>query len=310
MASIHFIVNPLRPSIGLRWPYEEQKIRALTQDFEVHITRGHLHAETLTRVAIENGAKLIVCAGGDSTLSEVVNALSRSTRLGERSPKLSLYPELQQGDFIRSLELKKSFLDFLEAYLNGTAIEEKMDVGEVRYAGDYGQQIRRFFVNCAGFGFSSVIVGKLSKDFRISRTKFNFFKALMRQLPFYRHPALDIFIDGQKVASKEEFLTGLIHNGRFGAYGLQLSSASNISDGLLDYTLISRAFTYQYLLGVFPLFSGKLRNASFVKQGPCREIRIQPASAHRKVRIDFDGDLWGFLPAEFRVVEKAIHLLR
>jgi diacylglycerol kinase family enzyme len=310
MAAIHFIVNPLRPSIGLQWPYEEKNIQSLTNDFVVHITRGHLHAEVLTRVAVEAGAKLIVCAGGDSTLSEIVNGLSRGSASDSPLPKLAIYPGLQQGDFVRTLKLRKNFMEFLEAYLAGQATEEQVDVGEARYRGDYGQQVRRLFVNCAGFGFSSVLVDRLSKNFRISRTKFNFFRSILNQVPFYRHPAVDIYVDGQKLFSKEDVLTGLIHNGNYGGYGLLLSPLSSLSDGRLEYTVILKSFTYKYLLGIFPLFSGRLRSASFVKQGSCREIKIDPQVSNRKVRMDFDGDCWGFLPAEFRIVEKAITVVR
>lgn len=310
MALIHFIVNPLRPSIGLRWPYEEQKVRQLTSDFKVHITRGHLHAEILTRTAIEAGAKLIVCAGGDSTLSEIINGLHRASLGNENIPKLAIYAGLQQGDFVKSLNLRRDFIEFLKAYLNNEAIEEKIDVGEARYSGDFGQQVRRLFINCAGFGFSSVLVDRLSKDYRISRTKFNFFKTILKQVPFYRHPAVDIVIDGKPGFSKEEVLTGLIHNGNYGAYGLLLSPRSSISDGLLEFTLISKSFTYKYLLGIFPLFSGRLRQSSFVTQASCKEFKVLPLTSHRKVRIDFDGDCWGFLPAEFRILEKVITVLR
>ncbi|MDB5036892.1 MAG: hypothetical protein JWQ35_420 [Bacteriovoracaceae bacterium] len=310
MARIHFIVNPLRPSIGLRWPYEEKMIESMTRDFQVHITRGRLHSEILTRTAMEAGAELIVCAGGDSTLSEIVNGLYRAGQGGGPVPKLALYAGLQQGDTVKGLRMRKTFLEFLTAYLAGEAIEEKIDVGEARFTGDYGQQVRRLFVNCAGFGFSSVIVDKLSRDYRISRTKFNFFRSIISLAPLYRHPEVDIFVDGQKVYSNEDVLLGLIHNGNYGAYGLLLSPRSSFSDGILEYTIISKTFAYKYLLGIFPLFAGKLRTASFVKQASCKEIKIVSEQTQKKVRIDFDGDCWGFLPAEFRVLEKAITVVR
>ena len=103
MARIHFIVNPLRPSIGLRWPYEEQKIQSLTKDFKVHITRGRLHGEILARQAIDEGAELIVSVAGHSTLSEIANGLYRSSLAGLKVPLLAVHSELHAGDMIRSL---------------------------------------------------------------------------------------------------------------------------------------------------------------------------------------------------------------
>ncbi|MBN8555539.1 MAG: hypothetical protein J0L93_08855 [Deltaproteobacteria bacterium] len=310
MAKIHFIVNPQRPSIGLRWPYEEKKIEALTQDFKVHITRGRLHAEILCRKAVEEGAKLIVSVGGDSTLSEVINGLYRASLGGRPIPALTFYPELKQGDFVRSIQLRNSFTEFLEAFLSNSAIEESIDLGEVEFTGDYGQKVRRFFVNCAGIGFSSVIVGKLASNYKIKRSKWNYLKMMSRVLPFYRHPEVDIFIDDQKVFSQQEILTALIHNGKTAAHGIELSPDSEINDGKLEVTVIEKVMTYRYLFGLLPVLAGKLQSLRFVHHQSGKSIRAVPSQKSKKVRLDWDGDIWGFLPAEFRILERGLKLVR
>lgn len=310
MARIHFIVNPLRQSIGLRWPYEEQKIESLTKDFKVHIIRGRLHAEILARQAMEEGAELIVSVGGDSTFSEIANGIYRASLGGQRVPKVTLYPELHAGDTVKSLQLRKSFLDFLNDFLKGEAINDSMDIGEIEFTGDYGQRIRRVFVNCAGFGFSAVLVDRLSQDYRTKRNQWNFLKLLARLVPFYKHPVVDVRMDGRDFLKSQPTLTGLIHNGRYAAYGLDLSASSSLFDGKLEVSIIRKTFGYRYLLGIFPLFAGLLHKASFVSKSSCREIEVSSSISGRRVRVDFDGDTWGYLPLRIRVLERSLALLR
>ena len=310
MARIHFIVNPQRPSIGLRWPHEEKKIASITKDFMVHISRGRLHAEILTRQAMEAGAELIVSVGGDSTLSEIANGLYRSSQVGRPVPKLAVYPGLHQGDTVKSMQLRANFEELLLAFLNGTAVEEKIDLGEIEFTGEFGQKIRRRFINCAGFGFSAAVISRLSRDFKMSRSKWSLMRLFFRLLPFYRHPRVSIAIDGKSLFKDEDVLVGLMHNGRYAAHGLDLSPKSRIEDRILEFTLIRKTFTIKYVMGLFALFAGKLTSASFVKQTPFHHVDILSLEHGRKVHVDFDGDCWGFLPAHVRILEQALTIIR
>ncbi len=310
MAKIHFIVNPLRESIGQRWPYEEKKIEKITQDFAVHISRGRLHAELLVRKAINQGADLIVSVGGDSTLSEIVNGLYRASQGGGHVPKLALHCDLHAGDTRQSLKLDKTFESFLSRYLHGQAEETKIDLGEVTFTGDYGQKIRRIFVNAAGFGFSSVIVSQLSGNHRIKRTRWNFFKLIGRHVPFYKHANVSIKIDDKVAVDHRDVLTGLIHNGRFGGHGFELSPNSQVSDNQLEVTVILRSLSYRYLLAMIPLFAGLLHKVGFVRRFRGQKVEVDVHNPQRKVRVDFDGDCWGYLPLQVKVLPQSLTILR
>lgn len=309
MAKIHFIVNPRRPSIGLRWPYEERKVRAFTNDFKTHITRGRSHAELLTREAIDQGAKLIVCIGGDSTLCEIVNALDRAARGGLEVPAITIHPTLQKGDAVKSIPLRENFSDFIISFLEGRAEERMLDVGEVEFTGDYGQKIRRLFLNAAGFGFSSTLVNKMSQDPYASRSKWGFLRLLFRMAPFYRHPEVNLTIDGNKIVHQKNILTGLVHNGKYGGRGLYLSPDATFSDGELEYTIILKTMAMRYFWIALKILSGELTPSKYVLRGKFREMLATPTRPHRRIQVDFDGDVWGYLPAKFSILEKYIRFL-
>jgi diacylglycerol kinase family enzyme len=274
------------------------------------LSRERFHAKTLAEQAIAEGAELIVAVGGDSTLSEIANGLTRSKRYGRPIPKLSLYPFLQQGDFVKSIQLRPHFSDFLKAYLNGEAIEEAIDLGEVEFTGDHGHKIKRIFINCAGFGFSAIVANKLSLNHKLKRTRFSYLKLIAQSLPLYRYPEITVELNDKPFVSQEEVLTGLLHNGKAAARGLIFSEKSDIHDGKFEFTLIRKTFTYRYLISFLNLFSKGLKTNSFTSQTQCQKVKVFPSRSDRKVRIDFDGDAWGDLPAEFRVLEKALVLVR
>lgn len=309
MAKIHFIVNPRRPSIGLRWPYEERKVRAFTNDFVTHITRGRSHAELLTRDAIAQGAKLIVCVGGDSTLCEIVNELDRASRGGFEVPALTLHPALQKGDAVKSIALRDNFSDFILSFLEDRATEQLLDLGEVEFTGDYGQKIRRLFLNAAGFGFSSTLVSKMSQDPYASRSNWGFLRLLFRLAPFYRHPEITLVIDGQKILSKKNILTGLVHNGRYGGRGLHLSPDATFGDGQLEYTVILKTLAFRYLWIALQILYSELKTSKYVLRGKFKEMIVTPTRPHRRIQVDFDGDVWGYLPAKFKIMEKYLRFL-
>ena len=315
MALIHFIVKPFRTSIGPRWPFEEKKIAEITKDFDVHISRGRMHAEKLAEAAIESGAKLIVCVGGDSTLSEIANAIIRAENNGKKPPLLTYHSGFQSGETVRSLREQQPFIEFLKNYMEGNCKEEKMDVGEIEFTGEYGQKIKRIFLNAAGFGFSSTVIGKINTIRYSARKRAKIIQLILSRILFYRRPAVSIMktngMDESTTFIKdEEVLTGIAHNGRYAGYGLEFCPKANMTDGSFEFTLVKKALRYKYIFGVFPLLAGKLSDMSFVEQVSCKALEIRPSDPNRKVRVDFDGDCWGYLPAKIKVLPQRLALAR
>jgi diacylglycerol kinase (ATP) len=70
-----FIVNPnaAMGAMGREWPRIQDLAKQRLGEFQAFLTTGPGHAVTLTRSALEQGADVVVCVGGDGTLNEVVN---------------------------------------------------------------------------------------------------------------------------------------------------------------------------------------------------------------------------------------------
>jgi len=306
MAKIHFIINPKETSIGDRWPYEQKKIESITRDFEVHLVRGRNHAEALTLSAANQRAELVICAGGDSTINEITNGLFR---LGNRAPALSVHPQFQRGSFAKSLNWEKSFNDFLQKFLNKAAEEVWVDLGKAEFTGEYGQKIERVFLNSFGFGFSSYLLHKLRKQNLGNFSRLDYLRNLVNSLPFYRAHHVQLEIDGQTVAP-QTCLLGIIQNSSFFRDGFKVSPESKINDGELEWIEVKKATWPKYMLGAIPFATGRSKSLKFVTQRKLKKIKIDALHKNRLIRVDFDGESRGFLPAHVALLPQKLRILK
>lgn len=305
MARIHFILDPTNPGLGEKWPYEQKAIEEITQDFEIHLVRGKAHAEDLAKTAAKKGASLIVCAGNDSIFNEIVNALYP---FDENTPALSIYPGLQRGSLATSIPFCKDFKEFLKNFLQNTHAIEAIDLAKINFTGEYGQSISRVFVDSASFGFASLILSKMNRADSFAFSFYQFLKMLFRNLPFYSEPSIKFLVDNQD-DQRMSLLTGFINNTAYTSRGLRIFSESDPTDGTLEFTVVKKARFHRYIMAALPFYTGRRKNFSFFHTYPCKKVKIE-AAIGQTVRLDFDGECRGFLPAEIEVKQRSLKLVR
>jgi len=306
MSLIHFIVDPLGEKIGKKWPLEEPKIEAITKDFCVHLVRGRGHAESLATQALAQGAKLIVCVGGDSTLSEIANALLANT---VTQVTVATYPGLHTGNFIKCCPSASEFEKSLKDFLAGKANTQSIDMGKISFRGEFGQKLSRYFINYASFGFSSFLLHKTRKMSSENIKRSRFWRFLFQSLPFYKIPAYRIQLDEEEI-QHHFVLTGFINNSPYAMRNLRTSAQSQLSDGKIEFTEFKKTALYRYFVNAVQIYAGQFEKLSFVNTSSCEKIKIEPVLSSRTTRVDFDGECRGYLPADFSVVKGALKVLQ
>ena len=87
---MHLIVNPAAAGgrLGRDWPRLRARLAAAGLDLSFSMTRAAGHASELAAEAVAAGHDVVVAAGGDGTLCEVIQGLHAAGRgaLGIRSP--------------------------------------------------------------------------------------------------------------------------------------------------------------------------------------------------------------------------------
>ena len=147
MSKAKIIVNPYAG----RWkaqaaiPDISQACQALDLDHELVITDGPGHGTDLAREAAMAGFSPIVAAGGDGTISEVVNGLMQATTTGDVGP-LGVIPLGSADDFADMLGMDKEV---------GPACQTIL-VGHTRLI-DLGCVNGRFFDNNSAIGLEPMV---------------------------------------------------------------------------------------------------------------------------------------------------------
>ena len=139
MGNMLFIVNPRSGREKMRRHLMDvlDLFSACGWEVQVHVTQAPLDAmETAARLGSQ--ADLVVCSGGDGTLSETISGMMRL----KRAPMLGYIPAGSTNDFASSLAIPSGIMKAAENVVQGTP-----------YAIDVGHFCQeRNFVYVAGFG--------------------------------------------------------------------------------------------------------------------------------------------------------------
>ena len=141
------ILNPYsgRWTARKRRPEVEAALRKAGIDYELVETEGPGHGIELAEEAVRHGFSPVIAAGGDGSISEVVNGIARSTKGGNPTP-LGILPLGSANDMVDNLKLPKDLTAAAEVIARGSAYP--LDLGEVN---------GRFFDNNAAIGLEPYI---------------------------------------------------------------------------------------------------------------------------------------------------------
>jgi diacylglycerol kinase family enzyme len=145
---VTLIINPAASSVTTRARVVIES--ALTSSFQLTTveTERRGHAEHLARVAVDQGADVIVSLGGDGTLNETANGLAGTTTA------LAPLPGGSTNVFARTIGVSNDLLDAVGQLL------ASLKRGSYRRVG-LGAVNGRHFVFHAGIGFDAAVVARV-----------------------------------------------------------------------------------------------------------------------------------------------------
>jgi diacylglycerol kinase (ATP) len=283
------IGNPNSGSAGDEGYLERfaETLRAGGLEVEVLNTERPDHATELAAMA---GDQLVIAAGGDGTVNEVINGLSKDATLG-------ILPLGTANVLARELGLPLKPEDACERILSGTG--SLMDVGVA--TNEEGTERR--FACMAGIGFDANVVREVTPRFKRYLRSLAF--PLVALKVYFRGDLPDLhLIDGDTTHVAQ---LAVIANGHYYGGDFKVAEDASVTSGKLQIVLVEkvgrilRADILARVLTKRPLD----RDA---KSFPAQEIRAESPGGHVPVQID--GELWGHLPMSFRIEPAAIKLIR
>lgn len=287
------IINPTSGrGAGLRaMPAIRSTVDAAKLEWTEAIAQEPRHAWALAEQAARDGYDIVVAAGGDGTVHEVVNGILRGQP--EHPPALAVIPVGTANIFARALGLPAHPAAAARLLLDGT--RRRIDVGQ---AND------RYFATIAGAGFDAAVVRLASRWPRWIGGKPRHVAAGLLTLATYRATPARLWIDGREQSESLVLLAAA--NTEWYGGGIRIAPLARVDDGLLSVVYIREAGPLELIRLLWLAFSGRHLNQDKVAHTLAGEIRV---TADTPLPMQADGEDIGSLPARFRCVPGALELL-
>ena len=285
------IFNPTAGSAGD--PEElKQRLSRLGRT-ELRATANCGDATRFARQAVERGCELVIAAGGDGTLNEVINGIGENGR----NTRVGLLPLGTGNDFARTLKLS----DNLEACIGVLTDGRTMPVDLVRVTSD---QVR-YFVNVSAGGFSGLVDEQLTADVKQNWGPLAYIRSAAAALSELRAYKTTVRLDDNK-SFELSLYNVIVGNGRYVAGGIPVAPEAVIDDGLLDLVLIPERPAAEIAMTVAKIMLGTHLESDGAVFERAAKIAVNSTPG---MWFNVDGELVGNEPAVFEVIPGALNFV-
>ena len=285
------ICNPGAGSVD-----DRDSIRAQLEQFpsaEIHFTAGEGDATRLAREATERGFELVIAAGGDGTLNEVINGIARCAD----QLQIGLIPLGTGNDFAKMLNLPASIGECIEVLRAG----HLRPIDLVRMTSDQ----ERYFVNVSAGGFSGAVNEKMTPEIKQSWGPLAYLRCAAEALPDLRAYCTEIVLDDMTTLALD-LCNVVIANGRYVAGGTMIAPEASIDDGQLDIIMVPQTAGGNLALVAAQIAMGKHLTSEGVVFRRAAKVSVKSDPG---IWFNVDGELVGNEPALFEVMPRALQFL-
>lgn len=269
----------------------ENRIRqALTKaniSFDLQKTQGAGHAIQLARQARFDGYNIVVAAGGDGTVSEVVNGLAEATPANECVRTLGILPLGSGNDFASAVGCPLNIHHAIAAITKKST--RRVDLGFLELRNGLEKQQRYFNNNLAtGFEAKATQSSQQIKYLRgLPMYTLGIFKALRHYTPSHFNLQW-LSITGEVKSVSQPMLMITIGNSHLHGGGFSINKNAKLDDGMLDLSFAPAVSKQKILNLLVKVFFGTHMYDPVVNQHQCLKARI---SSNQNILFQVDGEL-------------------
>jgi diacylglycerol kinase (ATP) len=280
------ILNPIAGAVKNIAAVQEKLRRVNAERFCISHQPGD--AEKFAREASD--FDLIVSAGGDGTLNEVVNGIAQAGC----NAALALFPLGTGNDFARTLGIPTDFDAAIDRIIAG----DTRAIDLVRVTSDSV----RYFVNISSGGFSGMVDEKLTPEMKRTWGPLAYLRSAAAAFAELRGYTTTIALDDGQ-AFEIDLYNIVVANGRYVAGGIPIAPEADVADNLLDVVLIPEHGPANLAILAAQILVGKHLASDAIIFRRAKRIAI---NSRPGMWFNVDGELIGNEPATFELLPGAL----
>ncbi|MGG1678957.1 diacylglycerol kinase [Neobacillus sp. NRS-1170] len=281
MKRARLIYNPTsgREMIKRHLPEILEKLEVAGYEASCHATTGAGDATNAAKIAVERKYDVVIAAGGDGTIHEVVNGLAEQ----EYRPKMGIIPAGTTNDFARALHIPRDVSSAVDIITKGELIP--VDIGRIN---------EKYFINIAGGGKMTELTYEVPSKLKTMLGQLAYYLKGMEMLPSIKASDIKIEYDGKLFEGEAMmFLVGLTNS--IGGFE-KLAPDASINDGLFSLLILKKVNLAEFIRIATLAIRGEHVNDPNVIYTQANRIKVYSSE---KVQLNLDGEFGGLLPAEF-----------
>ncbi|WP_108671815.1 diacylglycerol kinase [Peribacillus acanthi] len=281
MKRARLIYNPTsgREAIRKHLPDVLAKLEAAGYEASCHATTCEGDATKAARIAIERKYDVVIAAGGDGTIYEVVNGLADA----DYRPKLGIIPVGTTNDFARAIHVPRS----VDAAVDIICAGHTMPI-------DVGKMNEKYFINIAGGGRLTELTYEVPSKTKTMLGQLAYYLKGIEMLPSIKATEVAIEYDG-KLFEGEIMLFLVANTNSVGGFE-RLAPDASLNDGMFTLLILKKTNLADLIRIATLAIRGehtKDPNVIYVK---ANRIKVTPTE---KMQLNLDGEYGGLAPAEF-----------
>ncbi|MFC4600332.1 diacylglycerol kinase [Cohnella hongkongensis] len=256
-----------------------------------HATEGKGDATQAAKEAAERGFDMVISAGGDGTLNEVVNGLSAC----ETRPALGILPLGTTNDFARAHGIPRKW-------------EKACDLITRRYTKpvDVGQANDRYFINIAGGGSLTELTYEVPSKLKTMVGQLAYYMKGLEKITRLHPTRMHIRAEGYGEFD-EEFMLFLIANSNSVAGFDRLAPNASTNDGVFDVLALRKCSLAEFIrLATIVLRGEEITDDPHVIHFQTNRVEV---NSDDRVQLNVDGEFGGTLPCTFNLLPAHLNII-
>ncbi|WP_188455115.1 diacylglycerol kinase [Virgibacillus oceani] len=273
----------------------KKELPAVLERFEIAGYETSTHATTCegdaieaAKTAVERGYDLVVAAGGDGTINEVINGIAEK----DFRPRLGIIPVGTTNDFARALFIPRNISNAVDIILNDQSMP--LDIGKVN---------DHYFINIAGGGKLTELTYEVPSKLKTMLGQLAYYMKGIEMLPSLKPTSVRIEYDDEVL--EDDIMLFLISNTNSIGGFEKLAPTAKLDDGYFDVIILKKTNLAEFIrIATLALRGAHLdhKNVIYTK---AKHIKVETSE---KMQLNIDGEFGGLLPGEFKNLKQHVEI--